>query len=194
MKARCIACTLAFLFAAAAPLSAADSENLAKDPGFEETPENADNVLAGWDFYTSKARNLSVTNNPVHSGNASVRLWTQGRKDAHLGISQDHEVIPKGKYTFRAFVMNDKENKLGGTAAGNLGIEWFDAEGVEISRASSKEWNSHLSKMRWEEVEVEAKAPPYAAKVKFVIYLRDGATAGEGGIFVDDASITVKQK
>ena len=184
---------LAVLVAAVPALYAADSENLAKDPGFEE-PGVGEKVLLSWDFYTSKDRNISVTNIPVHSGNSSIRLWTQRRKDAHLGVSQDHEVVPKGKYTFRAFVMNDKEDKLGGTAVGNLGIEWFDAEGVEISRASSKEWTSHLSKMRWEEVEVESKAPPYASKVKFVIYLRDGEKAGEGGFYVDDVSITVKQK
>lgn len=189
-----MACAFAVLGLSIPAVLAADSDNLAKDPGFEEKPENADSVLAGWDFYTSKAKNVAVTNNPVHTGNASVRLWAQGRKDAHLGISQQLEVVPKGKYTFRAFVMNDKEDKLGGTAVGNLGIEWFDAEGVEISRASSKEWTAHLSKMRWEEFEVSDKAPPYAANVKFVVYLRDGDKAGEGGFYVDDIAITVKQK
>jgi hypothetical protein len=193
MRLVSIVSLLAALVVAAPALHADEGANLAKDPGFEE-PGSGDQFLLNWVFYTSKDRNIALTNNPVHSGTSSVRLWTQGRKDAHLGISQEHEVIPKGKYTFRVFVMNDKDDKLGGTAVGNLSIEWFDAEGAEISRAFSKEWTSHLSKLRWQEVEVSAKAPLYATKVKFVIILRDGLKIGEGGIYVDDASITVKQK
>lgn len=191
MRSTSIIAMLVILAASAA--RAADSENLAKDASFEE-PGESDKVLLNWDFYTSKDRNIALTNNPVHSGNSSVHLWTQGRADAHLGVSQSMDVLPKARYTFRAFVMNDKENKLGGSVVGNLGIEWLDAEGAEISRATSKEWTSHLSKMRWEEFEVVDKAPPFASRVKFVIYLRDGDRGGEGGLYLDDASVTVKQK
>jgi hypothetical protein len=171
---------------------AAKPEPAGKDPGFEEMGAG-DRALAHWDFFSSKIENIAVVTDTARSGERAIRLQVQGVKNAGLGVGQALPVTPKATYTFRAWVMNDKQDKLAGSAAGNLGIEWYDQVGDEIARVASKEWGPTLSKMRWQEFSVEAKAPPYATKVKFAIYLRDGDKMAKGACFVDDAEILVEK-
>ena len=191
MTIRWLAVSFSVLLAANAFAGSKD-ENIVKDGGFEQ-PGVGEKLLLAWDNYSSKDLNIALVDTAPRSGAKCLRMWCQGKKNAHEGVSQSFDVVPKGKYTFRVYAMNDKADKFGGDVVGNLGIEWYDAEGNEISRASSKEWDGKLSKMHWEEYAVESKAPQYAAKVKFVIYLREGAKGGKGGILIDDAEINVKQ-
>ncbi|HEY8241176.1 MAG TPA: hypothetical protein VIH35_07010 [Kiritimatiellia bacterium] len=191
MNGRTIALFLALGFAATCARAGSKDVNIAKDPGFEEAGVG-DKILANWDYYSSKVNNMALVEGKARSGAKCLRLGCQGTKNAHLGVSQMFDVVPKGKYTFRAYVMNDKDDRLSDDVVGNIGVEWYDAEGNEISRVSSKEWDPKLSKMSWQEYEVETKAPQYASKVKFVIYLREGVKGGKGAILVDDAEIVVK--
>lgn len=187
---RHIAWTAAVCLCLAASNADAKPESVGKDPSFEETGAG-DRALANWDFFSSKNDNIAVVTDTVRTGEHAVRLWVQGKKNAHLGLGQVMDALPKATYTFRAFVMNDKQDKLAGSVAGNIGIEWYDQEGEQIGRVASKEWGPNLSKMRWQEFEVQAKTPAFASKVKFVIYLRDGDKMAKGACFVDDAEILV---
>lgn len=190
MKTRLFALCLGVSLALVSGAAAKD-ENIAKDPSFEE-PGLSGKILLNWDHYSSKQDNVALVETAPRTGQRCLRLWCQGTKNAHLGVGQMFDVVPKGKYAFRVHVMSDKNDRLAGDVVGNIGIEWYDAEGGEIARAASKEWDPKLSKMSWQEYEVESKAPQYAAKVKFVIYLREGEKGGKGGILVDDAEIVVK--
>jgi hypothetical protein len=191
MNRRFAALGLTLFLAAGAARAGSKDVNIAKDPGFEE-PGVGDKLLLGWDHYSSKLTSLALVDGKARNGAKCLRMWCQGTKNAHCGVSQLFDVVPKGKYEFRVRVLNDKDDRLSGDVVGNIGVEWYDAEGNEISRVSSKEWDPKLSKMSWQEFEVETKAPQYAAKVKFVIYLREGEKGGKGGIFLDDAEIIVK--
>lgn len=190
MSQKIIVSVVVCLCVAAWNARAAKPVPVGHDPGFEEVGAG-DRALAYWDFFSSKDENIAVVNDPVRNGERSVRLWVQGRKKANLGLGQMLAAAPKATYTFRAYVMNDKQDKLAGSVAGNIGIEWYDQEGHQISRVASKEWGPNLSKMRWQEFVVEAKTPEFASKVKFVIYLRDGDKMAKGAFFVDDAEILV---
>lgn len=180
------------LCATALSVVAAKLESVGRDPSFEEMGAG-DRALANWDFFSSKNDNIAVVTDTVRTGEHAVRLWVQGKKRAHLGLGQMLDAAPKATYTFRAFVMNDKQDKLAGSAAGNIGIEWYDQEGHQISRVASKEWGSNLSKMRWQEFVVESTTPEFASKVKFAIYLRDGDKMAKGACFVDDAEILIDE-
>jgi hypothetical protein len=190
MHARLLAAVFVIASSVAANAASKD-ENLAQDPGFE-VPGEEKRVFLHWEHFSSKSDNIAMVDTSPRSGKSCARVWCQGTKNAHLGIAQIFDVVPKGRYVFRVHVLNDKNDKLSGDVVGNLGIEWYDAEGGEISRVSSKEWDGKLSKMSWQEYEVDAKAPQFATKVKFVIYLREGERGGKGACFIDDAEIIVK--
>ncbi len=172
--------------------AAAEEENLVANPGFEEPADAQDGALpASWEVFTSKETKLGITRAAKRSGEQSLRITAQGLAKGYQGVSVKLPVTPGQKYTFSAYVLNDRASSLGGTAHGQLCIEWHDDAGKELSRTYSKPWSGALSKMRWEDVSLrDQQAPKGAALAIFGIHLSEGEKGGLGSFLVDDVSIT----
>ncbi len=167
------------------------AENLAVNPGFEELAESEENLPTGWFYFSSNERMLSLDKAMKCSGKQSMSLSAQGIARAHLGLAQKMPVEPNRSYTFTARIRNGLGKPLRGSAYGQIGIEWQDADGKEVSRIQSPVWDKDLSQLQWERVKAEADVPPEAVTACFVVYLYDGDEGGTGGFFVDDVEITM---
>ena len=165
--------------------------NRALNPGFEspaDAPEQT--VPDDWQVFSSKLQQVGITHTAKHAGQQSVRMTAQKAATGYQGIGLKLPVTGGTKYTFSAYVLNDKQDPLGGTGHGQLAIEWIDANGKEISRVYSQKWDSSLSKLRWEYVSLrKQEAPKSAVTANFGIHLSEGKDGGKGSILVDDIVI-----
>ncbi len=165
--------------------------NLARNPGFDTPPENAEQEVADqWGIWSSKNRRSRTSKAAFLSGEQSLEFTAQKDKDACDCIIQEHDVLPGKTYTFSVNLRNDPVAPLTGGAYGFLGIEWLDENGTEIKRDASTRWDINLSRMRWTTHKISGTAPRNAARAKFVITFSDGQPAGTGQCYADDAVIT----
>ena len=164
--------------------------NIALNAGFEEPGPAPDEYLpAEWGFYTTSETAVSTVSNVCRSGARSLKVTSQGVCDAHMGLVQELPVTPGKTYTFTAYVMNDRMERLDGTFEGSLGIEWVDGHGNEIARDDSPAWDEGLSRLRWTVVSVTAEAPPSATRAKFVLRALEKEEPRGGACYIDDVSI-----
>lgn len=164
--------------------------NLALNPGFEQVNGPAGEELpADWGFYTSSKKNVGIVGNIFRSGRCSLKVTSPRVADAHMGLVQELAVTPGKAYTFAAYVINDRSERLDGTFEGSLGIEWANAEGSEIGRDDSAPRDKDLSRLRWTVVSITATAPPLAARGKFVVRALEKEKPKGGACYIDDVSI-----
>jgi hypothetical protein len=168
------------LFAA---LGAASSLELVNG-GFEQP------LTKGWTTFSheSDAPKITVTTTKARNGKQSVQLVATTIADSYQGLFQPLSVKPDASYRFTAYVMNDADKRLSGTARGQISIEWKDAGGKEIDRAWGPDWGADLPSERWMRQEMTAKAPPSATTAHFVITLHEGKGPSSGAFYADDAS------
>jgi hypothetical protein len=166
--------------------------NLAPNPGFEqpESPEGAS--PEGWTTFSSKINGIGVSKAAKHSGEQCMKMEAQKVPANYQGLvpSLDVPVLPGDIYTFSAYITNNNDDPLGGTAQGTLIIEWIDANKKEVARITSAPWDRNISRMRWEAVSIsKAKVPNGATLARFGIHLNDGMSGGKGSVFIDDVTI-----
>lgn len=165
--------------------------NIAPNGGFEE-PAGAIGAMPPdpWAFFTTKANGFAITRDNKRSGEQSLKVSAQKAAGTFQGLILDLPVTAGDKYTFSAYVTSDREDALGGSASGQLVIEWKGPTGKEVARSASTPWSAGLSRMRWEQVTVsKAKVPEGAVRGVFGIHLNDGTEGGKGSMFVDDVVI-----
>lgn len=170
---------------------AASAANLAPNPGFE-IPANAPEGTAAqdWLLFSSKQTLSFVAREVKRTGEQSLKVSAQKLPGSYQGVYLSLPVTEGEKYTFSIYAINNKVDPVGGTAHGQLALEWIDATGKEISRDYSQIWNSSLSKMRWETIAIRKKqAPKGAVNAKFGIHFSDGDKGGKGSFFIDDVLI-----
>lgn len=190
---RAVSCLLLLLFPAPWLSSAALAGDTILTNGSFEAEVSGDGVApGGWFYFSSGEPGIDITDVQKRSGTRCLWLRTQEKAWATLGVAATLDVVPGTHYTFVAYVINDRERPLRGTAEGYLGIEWKDASGKEIGRVQGMSWTRHLSRLRWEPVQVTDKAPEEAATANFVIVLGDGSSAAEGACYVDDVQVDAK--
>lgn len=141
---------------------------------------------AGWSIFWSQRLEVQVESGKVRTGSNCLKMGAQGIRDAHAGAAQTVPVQEGRRYVLMGYVTMSKDEPLGGSAYGALGIEWKNEAGCEISRVVSPPWNKSLSRMRWECVRVEGEAPKGAVQAVCVVYLYDGDSGGSGACLVDD--------
>ena len=182
---------LLLLVRAAPGVAVGTATNLAPNPSFEQPPGAAAVAPEGWSYFTTKTPSVGLSRDNKHSGEQCVRLKAQGAVRSFQGLLVTLEVAAGGKYTFSAYVTNNRDDLLSGTAYGSLQVEWLDASGKEISRTVSRTWNTNLSRMRWEPFSItKVRVPPGAVRASFGIHMNDGDGAAKGSAFVDDVVIT----
>lgn len=167
-----------------------EGPNLAPNPGFEQptSPEGAS--PENWNAFSSKVNGIGVSKAAKHGGEQCMKMAAQNVPEAYQGLVLDMPVSPGDIYTFSAYVMNNKDDQLGGTAQGSLVIEWINASSKEVARSTSVPWDRNISRMRWEAVSIsKAKVPEGATLARFGIHLNDGKSGGKGSVFVDDVVI-----
>lgn len=168
----------------------ASNPNLAPNPGFEQptSPEGAS--PEGWNAFSSKVNGIGVSKTAKRGGEQCMKMAAQKVPEAYQGLVLDMPVSPGDVYTFSAYVTNNKDDQLGGTAQGSLVIEWINASNKEVARSTSTSWDRNVSRMRWESVSIsKAKVPEGAATARFGIHLNDGKSGGKGSVFIDDVVI-----
>jgi hypothetical protein len=169
--------------------------NIAPNPSFEQptSPEGAS--PENWNAFSSKVNGIGVSKVAKRSGEQSMRMAAQKVPEAYQGLVLDMPVSPGDVYTFSAYVTNNKDDQLSGTAQGSLVIEWINASNKEVARSTSTPWDRNVSRMRWEAVSIsKAKVPEGAAIARFGIHLNDGKSGGKGSVFIDDVVIEKQQQ
>ena len=164
--------------------------NLAPNPGFEQpsSPEGAS--PENWNAFSSKINKIGVSRTARHGGEQCVKMAAQGLPEAYQGLVLDMPVSPGDVYTFSAYVTNNKDDQLGGSAQGSLVIEWINASNKEVGRSTCTPWDRNVSRMRWEAFAItKAKVPDGASLARFGIHLNDGRSGGKGSVFIDDVVI-----
>lgn len=176
---------------AESPPAAPEKVNLAPHGGFEE-PAGAIGAMPPepWAFFSTKANGFGITRDNKRSGEQCLKISAQKAAGAFQGLILDLPVAEGEKYTFSVYVTNDRNEPLGGSASGQLVIEWKGPTGKEVARSASTPWTAGLSRMRWEQVTIgKAKVPDGAVRGVFGIHLNDGADGGKGMMYVDDVVI-----
>ena len=166
-------------------------ENLAVNPGFEEPANAQAGIMPGqWITFTSKAIYIELDRELKRSGEQCLKMTAQQVVDGYQGVSQKVPVVAGDKYTFSAFVMNDKRDPLGGTGHCQLVIEWQNDLGKEIGRKYGPISDSSLSKLRWDSTMIRnEQAPAGATLAIFGIHLSEGKKGGKGSVLIDDVLI-----
>lgn len=168
-------------------------ENLAANPGFEERLAGMLHLPSKWEPFASGPKLLVALSDGVkRSGERSLRIGAVGQKASFVGVVQQKEVVPKARYTFRAHLLGDVRERMRGGAEVVLSMEWLGEDGAEISPRAMSRPLGQLSKTQWKEVEVIAKPPPDATRVKFVVLLKEDKQPGDGALYVDDVEILVR--
>jgi hypothetical protein len=191
MKSTIRAFLLALVFCMGNTSRAAEEQpaNLIGNPGFEEPVISQAGVAPGapWNLFSNKLTLMELTRTIKRSGEQSLKITSQKIPNAYQGFNQTVPVKTGEKYTFSAYMINNKEDPLSGTTHAQLVIEWVNEQGKEISRDYSQVITSSLSKMRWELITLRKKAAPGGAvSARFGIHLSEGEKGGKGSIFVDD--------
>ena len=174
--------------------SAAETEpaNLIGNPGFE-TPVLSQGGVAPsepWQLFSNKLILMELSRDIKHAGEQSLKFSSQKVPNSYQGCNQVIPVKAGNKYTYSAYLINNKEDPLGGTTHIQLVIEWVNEQGKEISRDYSNPIGSSLSKMRWEILALRKKvAPAGAVTARFGIHLSEGEKGGKGSLYIDDVLV-----
>ena len=164
--------------------------NIAPNPSFEQPTDPEGAPPENWNAFSSKVNGIGVSKAAKHSGEQCLRMAAQKVPEAYQGLVLDMPVTPGDVYTFSAYVTNNKDDQLCGTAQGSLVIEWINASNKEVARSTSVPWDRNVSRMRWEAVCIsKVKVPAGAALARFGIHLNDGMSGGKGSVFIDDVVI-----
>lgn len=172
------------------PDARAPASNLVENGGFERAKPPR-NEAEAWFFYTSKMGTGTVVTNVAGEGTICLRIRTQGAPGAISGVTQTLPVEQGQKFTFTAKLQQMEEDKLKGSAFGQLVIEWRDVSGKELQRTISKPWKRNLGRSDWDEIELrKVKAPQGAVQAAFGVHLNDGPAGSKGSMLVDDVVVT----
>jgi hypothetical protein len=170
---------------------AQEKVNVAPNGGFEE-PAGSVGAMPSepWSFFTTKANGFGITRDNKRSGEQCLKISAQKAAGAFQGLILDLPVAEGEKYTFSAYITNDREDPIGGSASGQLVIEWKGPTGKEVARSASTPWTAGLSRMRWDQVTIgKTKVPDGAVRGVFGIHLNEGTDGGKGSMYVDDVVI-----
>jgi len=174
----------------ASPLMAGD--NLLKNAGFENEDTSKPGQPVDWGVFTETgvAGPSASTRDAVHDGAIAFKLAFEGKTDRFLGVSQNVPVQAGQKFKLAAYVRN---GSLQGNTFGQVGLEWKDGTGQELSRDLGEKMTiKNLSASDWTRFELIATAPAKAASVTATITLvPEGST--DGSILVDDVRLEIIQ-
>jgi len=160
---------------------------LIKNGNFEKRKDSS--LPQDWMLFSDN-KNLSfggMGKDDASKGNSCVVFSNSKKKTSFQGLFQTLKVKSGEQIEFNIYVKNNPENPLVGGSHGQLSIEWYDAQGKEISRSWSQSWGSNLSKDKWVEYSLTDLAPSKAVKANLAITLfPEGETTG--GFLADDAA------
>lgn len=184
----------ALLCAWTASAQDAKDSNLIPNAGFEQSVSEEDSLPAEWVWFSSSKNALiGTTNVAKRNGAQSLKITAQNIPNAFQGVNYTIPVTSGSRYTFSAYVMNDRDDPLKRSAHGMLVIEWKSADNKEMSRTLGKSWDTGLSKMRWELFSINNVEPPKGAVTATIgIHFCEGQENSSGSIFVDDVTLIEK--
>lgn len=173
--------------------SAADEpepDSALANPSFEGG-EGVDGQLPpAWGYYSTHKPSISVTTKIGRTGSQAAEMTAQGVAQGGQGLIQRIPVNPGEVYTFTAYVRNNPDAPLGGSAWVQLVIEWLDAAGRELTRTWGQPQDKMMSRLRWSEMSIaNVKPPPRAVKAVFGVHLYEGDKGGKGSVLVDDVGL-----
>ena len=170
-----------------------ESVNLLSNPSFEQPAENEAGQPSGWDWFSSEKHLMTHEQGLGRTGDFGLRMATQGKLDAYLGIIQRRPVSVEKTYTFSAYLRRDKKSPLGGSAVGQLVVEWVDGRGKELGRRYGDPWGHNLSGLRWTRMALTDLEPPKGTEeAVFGVHLSDRNLGGRGAFVVDDVSVAAE--
>jgi hypothetical protein len=179
---------LLWLCVCALPVLAGD--NLLKNGGFEtENPERPGQP-ADWGIFTETAEPgpSAIAKDVAHEGKYSYKLLFEGKADKYIGVSQNAAVQPGQKMKFVVFVRNATLQRA---SYGQLGLEWKDAAGQEVSRDIGEGMSlKNTTTTDWTRFELIAPAPLKSASVTAVLTLHTAGST-DGSILIDDVRLEV---
>jgi len=155
-----------------------------KNPSFEIMATDRAGEPESWNVFTESGEiGLSRLNIDVaQHGTQSMGLGFDTKRDKFVGVAQDVDIGPGQKWKLSGFFRNVG---LQGASHVKLGLEWKNAENVEISRIqSAKIDRTNISDKEWKKFSVEGIAPGATAHATVTVTLFT-ADSEEGSILVD---------
>lgn len=165
-----------------------------RNGGFER-PDLAAGAKAGsapesWFYFSSTSEEKAgVTEARKRSGSQAAMFKAQAGTNAFQGIAQKVALEPGQHWMFTAYVMNDPEDPIAADAYGQIGLEWQDGNGQELSRTYGPTWKSDLAPRSWQKFMVEGDAPDGAGAVVGVVTFFSQGSGGHGTFYVDDCDL-----
>jgi hypothetical protein len=155
-----------------------------KNPSFEIMATDRAGEPESWNVFTESGEiGLSRLNIDIaQHGTQSMGLGFDTKRDKFVGIAQDIDLGPGQKWKLSGFFRNVG---LQGASHARLGLEWKNAENVEISRMQSpKIERTNISDKEWTRFSVEGIAPGATAHATVTVTLFCGESE-EGSILAD---------
>ena len=184
-----IAITL-FCFALALPGRAAD--NLLKNSSFEDEDSGKPGQAVEWAVFTQTGQpGLSaLSRDAAKDGKNSFKLAFEGKTEQFVGLSQNVPVNAGQKLKFSIYVRNVS---LQGDSYAQLGLEWKDASGKEVSRDLGEGMNPKNTRIDdWTRFEVTAAAPAGTSSVTCTVTIHTGK-ATDGAVLLDNVGAEIVQ-
>ncbi|MFC0524707.1 hypothetical protein ACFFGV_14105 [Pontibacillus salicampi] len=143
-----------------------EEEITLENSGFEKEPSSEKDIPA-WDYWSGGYKEgATISREEVYEGNRSLKIDNKGV----LGLfSQEVGVTPGNHYTLTAQLFVKE-------ISGNPGIwlRWTNEEGTIIK--NDAKYFENVALHEWQEVLVEADAPPNATGLKVLIYQTSNTT------------------
>jgi beta-glucanase (GH16 family) len=155
--------------------------------------------LAGWSvFGNTTSANVSIHNEVVASGAASLKLYGQfNGQENFSGVTQGITVTPGDEVRADASVFVRSQDTIFGTANSlTMKIEFYDEFGAKFGSSSMLDVeeitaaDGTTANSTWHARELTALAPPGAAEARLAFVFRQPGFAA-GAVHVDDVSFAI---
>jgi beta-glucanase (GH16 family) len=151
------------------------------NPGMEWS--NATTAIDKW----NKWGNVFWETNLVRSGRSACKMYGNFNVPNNTsGLYQDLPASPGQEFEARAFAQTPSWDRMSGSNAAFLNIEWRDASNNLISFISTQVLSAASAPNVWREGVTRGIAPPSAAKARVVLLHQQGPSLAGGAVWWDD--------
>jgi beta-glucanase (GH16 family) len=166
-----------------------------RNAAFEENSGS----LAGWSvFGNTTSANVSVDNEAVMNGEASLKLYGQfNGQENYSGVSQGITVSPGDEVQADASIFVRSQDSISGTANSLLmKVEFYDEFGAEFGTSSLlgveeiTAADGSTANNLWHDRELSALAPAGATEARLAFVFRQPGVAA-GAVHVDDVHFSI---
>jgi hypothetical protein len=170
----------------------AGAQNVLKNGSFEDEDSGKPGQAADWGGFTQTGEpgTSCISKESAKDGKNAYKVAFEGKTEQYVGLSQNVPIKAGQKVKLSCFVRN---LTLQNQSYAQLGLEWKDAGGKEVSRDLGEGMNAkNATGTDWTRFEVLATAPPNAESVTVVVTLHASGST-DGAVLLDQIALEVVQ-